>query len=127
MNPETIAPHGGHLINRIATPAETQEFTEKADALPRVQLDDRAFSDLVLIAIGGFSPLTGFMEQEDYETVVTDMRLANGLPWSIPITLSVTEEVADPLQDPEGLGPHPEGAVPVALLEQGDAQVGATE
>lgn len=110
MNPETIAPHGGHLINRIATPAETQEFKEKADALPRVQLDDRAFSDLVLIAIGGFSPLTGFMEQEDYETVVADMRLANGLPWSIPITLSVTEEVADPLKegswvrldDPEG-------------------------
>lgn len=110
MNPETIAPHGGHLINRIATPAETQEFKEKADALPRVQLDDRAFSDLVLIAIGGFSPLTGFMEQEDYETVVTDMRLANGLPWSIPITLSVTEEVAEPLKegswvrldDPEG-------------------------
>jgi len=110
LNPETIAPHGGHLINRIATPAETQEFKEKADALPRVQLDDRAFSDLVLIAIGGFSPLTGFMEQEDYETVVTDMRLANGLPWSIPITLSVTEEVAEPLKegswvrldDPEG-------------------------
>lgn len=99
MNQETIAPHGGHLINRIATSAETQEFKEKADALPRVQLDDRAFSDLVLIAIGGFSPLTGFMEQEDYETVVTDMRLANGLPWSIPITLSVTEEVAEPLQE----------------------------
>jgi len=40
-----------------------------------------------MIAIGGFSPLTGFMEQSDYERVVADMRLANGLPWSIPIAL----------------------------------------
>jgi sulfate adenylyltransferase len=109
-NPETIAPHGSHLINRIATPAETAEFKEQANSLPRVQLDERSFSDVVMIAIGAFSPLTGFMEQEDYETVVTDMRLASGLPWSIPITLSVTEEVAEPLKegswvrldDPEG-------------------------
>lgn len=107
---EGIAPHGGHLINRIATSAEREEFLAQAEMLPRVQLDERALSDLVLIAIGGFSPLTGFMEQKDYELVVSDMRLANGLPWSIPVTLSVTEEVADPLKegswvrldDPEG-------------------------
>lgn len=99
LNPETIAPHGSHLINRIATPAESQEFKEQANSLPRVQLDERSFSDLVMIAIGAFSPLTGFMEQEDYETVVADMRLGNGLPWSIPITLSVTEDVAEPLKE----------------------------
>ena len=98
-NNSTIAPHGGHLINRIATPAEKEEFLQQADSLSRVRLDDRAFSDLALIAIGGFSPLTGFMEQADYESVVTDMRLANGLPWSIPITLSVEEEVAEPLKE----------------------------
>ncbi|MGB3239512.1 MAG: sulfate adenylyltransferase [Geitlerinemataceae cyanobacterium] len=98
-NPETIVPHGGHLINRIATPAQTKEFKEQANSLPRVQLDERSFSDLVMIAIGAFSPLTGFMEQADYETVVTDMRLASGLPWSIPITLSVSEEVAEPLKE----------------------------
>ncbi|MBW4487671.1 MAG: sulfate adenylyltransferase [Trichocoleus desertorum ATA4-8-CV12] len=94
-----IAPHGGHLINRIVTPEQKQTFLEKADSLPRVQLDERATSDLELIAIGGFSPLTGFMEQADYINVVENMRLANGLPWSIPITLSVTEEVAAPLQE----------------------------
>ncbi|MDY6941002.1 MAG: sulfate adenylyltransferase [Cyanobacteriota bacterium] len=98
-NNSTIAPHGGHLINRIATAAEKEEFLQQADSLSRVRLDERAFSDLVLIAIGGFSPLTGFMEQSDYETVVTDMRLANGLPWSIPVTLSVEEEVAEPLKE----------------------------
>ena len=94
-----IAPHGGQLINRIATAVERQEFLDKADQLPRVQLDERATSDLVMIAIGGFSPLKGFMEQADYELVVEDMRLTNGLPWAIPITLSVSEEVAAPLQE----------------------------
>ena len=96
-----IPAHGGHLINRIATPAEKNEFLEKAAHLPAVQLDDRAVSDLVMIAIGGFSPLNGFMEQSDYELVVTDMHLKNGLPWSIPITLSVDESVADPLKEGE--------------------------
>lgn len=96
---ETIEPHGGHLINRLATPAERDEFMAQADKLPRVQLDDRATSDLVMIAIGGFSPLNGFMGQDDYERVVEEMRLTNGLPWSVPVTLSVTEEVAEPLKE----------------------------
>ncbi|HIK55607.1 MAG TPA: sulfate adenylyltransferase [Synechococcales cyanobacterium M55_K2018_004] len=96
---DAIAPHGGTLINRIATPEQKQEFLEKAAVLPCVQLDERAFSDLVMIAIGGFSPLTGFMEEADYTRVVNEMYLANGLPWSIPITLSVTEAEAAPLKE----------------------------
>lgn len=98
-HPDGIAPHGGHLINRTATAAMRQEFLQQADVLPRVGLDERSLSDLILIAIGGFSPLTGFMGQADYASVVTDMRLTNGLPWSIPITLSVSEEVAQPLKE----------------------------
>ncbi len=94
-----IAPHGMQLINRIATPEQRQEFIEKADFLPRVQLDERAVSDLEMIAIGAFSPLPGFMEQADYDRVVTQMRLASGLPWSIPITLSVEEAIADSLKE----------------------------
>jgi sulfate adenylyltransferase len=98
-HPDGIAPHGGHLINRTATAAMRQEFLQQADVLARVQLDERSLSDLILIAIGGFSPLTGFMAQADYASVVTEMRLTNGLPWSIPITLSVSEEVAQPLKE----------------------------
>lgn len=98
-NPDAIAPHGGQLVNRIATPEQRAEFLSKADFLPRVQLDDRAVSDVEMIAIGAFSPLTGFMNQEDYDRTVTEMRLANGIVWSIPITLSVSEEVASPLQE----------------------------
>ncbi|MCU0536165.1 MAG: sulfate adenylyltransferase [Hydrococcus sp. Prado102] len=94
-----IAPHGGQLVNRIATPAERAEFLALSEKLPRVKLDERATSDLIAIAIGGFSPLKGFMEQEDYEKVVDDMRLTNGLPWSIPVTLPVEEEIADSLKE----------------------------
>jgi sulfate adenylyltransferase len=96
---DNIVPHGGHLINRVAAPEQHQEFLAQATALPRVQLDERTTSDLVMIAIGGFSPLTGFMNSADYEAVVTTMHLTNGLPWSIPITLSVAEAIAAPLQE----------------------------
>lgn len=95
----SIAPHGGVLVNRIVNPEQQQEFLSKAEFLPRVQLDERATSDLVMIAIGAFSPLVGFMEQADYDRVVTEMRLTNGLPWSIPITLSVDPAIAEPLQE----------------------------
>lgn len=94
-----IAPHGGSLINRLVSLEQQSLFLDKAATLPRVTLDERAFSDLVMIAIGGFSPLDGFMGKADYATVVTDMRLANGLPWAIPVTLSVSEAVAAPLQE----------------------------
>ncbi|CDN16303.1 MAG: sulfate adenylyltransferase [Richelia sp.] len=93
-NIQGIAPHGGHLVNRIATPEQREEFLSKADFLPRVQLENRAVSDLEMIAIGGFSPITGFMNQDDYNQVVSDMRLTNGVPWSIPITLSVSASEA---------------------------------
>lgn len=94
---KAIAPHGGTLINRLVSETQKQEFLSKADFLPRVQLSERSLSDLELIAIGGFSPLTGFMQQADYESVVMHMRLQNGLPWAIPITLPVSEAIADQL------------------------------
>ncbi|MEG4487299.1 sulfate adenylyltransferase [Microcoleus sp. D2_18a_B4] len=95
---DRIAPHGGILVNRIATLDQRQEFFDKAEVLPRVQLSDRSISDLQMIAIGALSPLKGFMNEADYRSVVKQMRLSNGLPWSVPITLSVTEEVAAPLK-----------------------------
>ena len=99
MSTDLIPPHGGELIDRLATAEEKKDFLAKADSLPRVQLDKRATSDLVMIAIGGFSPISGFMGKEDYIGVVEKMRLANGLPWSVPVTLSVSEETAEPLTE----------------------------
>ncbi|MGV2827517.1 sulfate adenylyltransferase [Myxosarcina sp. GI1(2024)] len=101
MSTDTIAPHGGKLIDRLATAAERAEFLAQAESLPKVRLDKRATSDLVMIAIGGFSPISGFMERQDYQSVVDNMRLATGIPWSIPVTLSVNEEEANSLKEGE--------------------------
>src|SRR5580658_9131820 len=89
---QTIAPHGGELVNRFVTEENRSAAAEAAATLPRIALNERQISDLELIAIGAASPLTGFLSQADYESVVHTMHLANGLPWSIPLTLAVTAE-----------------------------------
>jgi sulfate adenylyltransferase len=96
-HPENIAPHGGELVNRVCTAEQKAEFLDQADHLPRIRLDERTLSDLQLIAIGGFSPLTGFLNSDDYTQVVHTMHLANGLPWAIPVTLPVSQDQADAL------------------------------
>jgi sulfate adenylyltransferase len=93
----TCLPHGGTLINRALDGAARQAALEQAASLPAITVGSVAASDLELIGNGAFSPLTGFMGQADYRSVVDSMRLANGLPWSIPITLAVSREEADEL------------------------------
>jgi len=86
--PNLIAPHGGVLVNRIASAADGATLRARTASMARLRLNDRQLSDLEMIAIGGFSPLTGFMTEGDYLGVVRDMHLAGGLPWSIPVTLA---------------------------------------
>jgi sulfate adenylyltransferase/3'-phosphoadenosine 5'-phosphosulfate synthase len=93
-----IAPHGGHLVNRVASPGEATQLSERLFMLPRVNLTPRATWDLDMIGVGAFSPLHGFLGRADYDSVVERMRLASGLPWSIPITLSASPEEAERLQ-----------------------------
>jgi sulfate adenylyltransferase len=85
VNMNFIAPHGGTLINRIRTP---DELGINLAPLPKLEINERALSDLECIATGVYSPLTGFVGSRDHACVVEQMRLENGLPWSIPITLS---------------------------------------
>lgn len=89
-----IAPHGGVLVNRLVPEGERASRSQAAQALPKLTLGAREISDLFLLAIGAFSPLQGFLGQADHDAVVKTARLANGLPWSIPISLRVTREVA---------------------------------
>src|SRR2546425_1068500 len=83
----TIAPHGGTLVNRVVDGEERRSVFERARALPSLALHPRSVADLELIASGGYSPLTGFMGQADYQRVLHEMRLADGQPWPLPITL----------------------------------------
>jgi sulfate adenylyltransferase len=90
-------PHGGTLINRQLAGADRDAAVARAQSLPQVTLNSVAQSDLELIGNGAFSPLTGFQGSADYRSVVEDMRLTSGLPWSIPVTLAVDSDVAAPL------------------------------
>src|SRR5213592_114588 len=84
-----IAPHGGTLVNRSVDGDEGRAVIDRARALPAFVLHPSTLADLELIATGGYSPLTGFMGQADYERVVHEMRLADGRPWPLPVTLRV--------------------------------------
>ncbi|MCC2685821.1 MAG: sat [Paenibacillaceae bacterium] len=95
----TIAPHGGTLVQRVATSGDKERWIRQYEAggMSRVDITAWNLSDLELIAIGAFSPLTGFMSQHDYRSVVSQMRLADGTVWSLPIVLSVGQETAQRL------------------------------
>ena len=89
-----IRAHGGQLIQRVADPGEREALAERAGTLQSITLNQRELSDLELIAIGAMSPLEGFMTREAYESVLGKMRLPLGLPWTIPVTLSVDEDLS---------------------------------
>ena len=97
----TIAPHGGTLVDRRPMEEERADRLQKAAELPKVRLGGRNLSDLEMIATGVFSPLTGFMTSNDYESVVATMHLSDGLVWSMPITLSVNKEEAKDFKEGE--------------------------
>jgi sulfate adenylyltransferase len=93
-NGESNPAHGGRLIDLIVSGDEAKTLREQAATRPVITLNSRSLSDLELLAVGGYSPLEGFMTQADYSSVVNDMHLSSGLPWSMPITLAVDDDDA---------------------------------
>ncbi|MBB5232659.1 sulfate adenylyltransferase [Deinococcus budaensis] len=87
------APLGGTLVHRVRRAGHDFDLAELT-GLPRLELSDRAFADLEMLATGAYSPLTGFLGEAEYLSVIEHMRLADGTPWSLPITLPVSREAA---------------------------------
>ena len=89
-----IPPHKGKLLPLLIEGKELRENKKKAGSLTAVRMSSRETSDLIMMAIGAFSPLKGFMVEKDYNEVVDHMHMSDGTLWPIPITLSVTKEEA---------------------------------
>ena len=94
-----IDPNGGVLVDRIVPENEQASLREKAASLPAIVLSGKQACDLEMIAIGAFSPLTGFVGKADFEGVCKNMRLTSGVVWPIPITLAVDGDVKETLSE----------------------------
>ena len=90
-----IAPHGGELVDLLTRAEKRDSLIDEAGALASIDLSPQQAADLELLAVGGFSPLRGFQGSDDWRRVVDEMRLADGLPWSIPVTLATSAEAAE--------------------------------
>jgi len=114
---ETNPAHGGRLINLVVSGDEAKTLREQATTRPVVRLNSRSLSDLELLAVGGYSPLEGFMTQADYRSVVDDMHLASGLPWSMPITLAVDDDDARSISEGDDVALADESGSILASLQ----------
>src|SRR6266446_6075957 len=96
-----VNPHGKHkrLLPRLLTGRELTEAQARARSLPRLSISSRETSDLIMLGIGAFTPLEGFMGRSDWRGVCDEFRLADGTFWPIPITLSAGREEAGRLRE----------------------------
>jgi sulfate adenylyltransferase len=95
-----VNPHGKKLKPLlIKDKNEVLDLLEEAKSLPKVSISSREFSDIIMMGTGSFSPLDGFMLKKDYDNVVEDMHLNNGVLWPIPVTLAVTEDQSSKIKE----------------------------
>ena len=97
LNSRLTSPHGGALINLLVDSERKGTLQAASRTWLSWDLSPRQLCDLELLLNGAFSPLRGFMTRADYESVCASMRLANGTLWPMPITLDVSEELAQKL------------------------------
>jgi sulfate adenylyltransferase len=115
---QTIAPHGGTLVDLLVPGEQRDRALTEADHLPKLVVSERELSDLEMLAVGALSPLTGFVGEADYLSVLATMHLSNGLAWSIPVTLSLTDEDVKRIGAGTSVALLPaEGAPPLAIVD----------
>ncbi len=117
---DVIRPHGGSLVDRVLRGEMREAVRERAQDMTRVRLGSMGLSDLELIATGALSPLTGFMHKADYERCVDEMRLTNGVIWSVPITLAVQQDEVDGMEEGQEIALCEEDRV-LAVMEVTEA------
>ena len=110
-------PHGGTLVDLIASDDRAAELKAASADWPSWDLTPRQLCDLELLANGGFSPLTGFLGRADYESVCSSMRLADGTLWTIPVVLDLPEEAAGSLREGSSLALRDAEGVMLAAIE----------
>lgn len=115
-----IKPHDGELVDRIVSETHAEQLLDELEERVRLQLDRSQFQDVINIANGRFSPLTGFMSRNDFRKVVYDMTLEDGTQWSLPITLDVDDETASDLTPGEKIGLKSPNGTLVAALDIND-------
>jgi len=115
-----IAPHGGTLVNLLADADQTAAIKAESRDWPSYDVTPRQLCDLELLLSGAFSPLKGFLTRADYDPVCSDMRLADGTLWPIPITLDVPEELGKTLRPGANLALRDAEGVMIAALQVED-------
>ena len=116
MSDHLISPHGGDLVDLFANEKDQDELKSASRDWPSHDLTARQQCDLELLICGGFSPLTGFLCQKDYESVCSEMRLGDGTLWPVPITLDIPESLATTLKPGTNLALRDEEGVMIAVL-----------
>jgi sulfate adenylyltransferase len=117
-----VRPHGSQDLRPLLLDAEALQAERlRAASLPRLRISSREAGDLIMLGIGGFTPLDGFMGHDDWKGVCAEMRRADGLFWPIPITLSATQEFADGLAANAEIALYdPEVDEPMAIMRVTD-------
>jgi sulfate adenylyltransferase len=114
----TIAPHGGDLVDLLVPEALREATRAEADHLPKFVVNARELSDLEMLAVGALSPLTGFVGEADYLSILETMHLSSGLAWAIPVTLSLTDDDVKRIGAGSSVALLPwEGGDPIAVLD----------
>ena len=95
-----VQPHGSPELKQLLLEGDARrDELARAKSLPQVRMTTRETSDLIMLGIGAFTPLDGFMGKADWQGVCDDMKMASGLFWPIPITLSTSKDVADTIAE----------------------------
>ena len=111
-----VPPHGGQLKSRYLTEGEVGAAKREAAQLPSLDLTPRQLCDVKLLLSGGFSPLEGFLDQAEYDSVLHHMRLTDGLLWPLPIVLDVSEAFADDLKEHDEIALRDQEGLIVAVM-----------